>query len=169
LLRRLLLATIGFLSACGLVGIVFANPIPWDPLGSFFGLDPLQYFQIVVAEFCALVVGTTILIHGNEMRWQRAGALLGVALIVSYVLGILVWTLGYRMGVLVYYPSDPSFVGLMVLVVPEFIGTVVGTVMIRVVQKVQWIKALIVMTGAMLTSLVLGFVFAYLNLHLRFA
>ena len=163
MLRRLLLATIGFLSACGLVGIVFANPIPWDPLGSFFGLDPLQYFQIVVAEFCALVVGTTMLVHGNEVRWQRAAALLGAALVVSYVLGILVWTLGYRMGVFTYYPSDPRFLGLMVLVLPEFIGTVVGTVIIHVVHKVQWIRALIVMTSAMLTSLVLGFVFAYLN------
>jgi len=167
LLRRLLLATIGFLSACGLVGIVFANPIPGDPLGSFFGLDPLQYFQIVVAEFCALVVGTTILIYGNEMKWQRAGALLGVALIVSYVLGILVWTLGYRMGVLVYYPSDPSFLGLMVLVLPEFIGTAVGTVIIHVVRRVRWMKALIVMTGAMLTSLALGLLFVFVSFQLR--
>jgi hypothetical protein len=167
--RRLLLALIGFLWACGFVSVAFANPIPWDPLGEFFGLDPLQYFQIVVAEFCALVVGTAMLVHWGGARWQRAAVLLSVVLTVSYVLGILVWTLGYRMGVFVYYPSDPSFLGLMVLVFPEFIGTVVGTVMIRVVQKVQWIKALIVMIGAMLTSLVLGFVFAYLNLHLRLA
>lgn len=169
MLRRLLLALIGFLWACGFVSVAFANPIPWDPLGSFFGLDPLQYFQIVVAEFCALVVGTAILVHWGEVRWQRAAALLGVALVVSYVLGIFVWTLGYRMGVFAYYPSDPGFEGLMVLLFPEFIGTIVGTVVIRVAQKMLWVRALIVMTGAMLTSLVLGFVFAYLNLALRFA
>lgn len=169
MLRRLLLALIGFLLVCGFVRVALANPIPWDPLGSFFGLDPLQYFQIIVAEFCALVVGTAMLVHWREVKWQRAAALLGVALVVSYVLGILVWTLGYRMGVLAFYPSDPSFFGLMVLLFPEFFGTTVGTVMIRVVQKVRWVRALVVMTAAMLTSLVLGFVFAYLNLALRFA
>jgi len=151
------------------VNVAFANPIPWDPLGSFFGLDPLQYFQIVMAEFCALVIGTAMLVHWGEAKWQRAAALLGVALVVSYVLGILVWTLGYRMGVLTYSPSSASLDGLMILVMPEFIGTVVGTVMIRVVQKMLWVRALIVMTSTMLTSLVLGFVFAYLNLALRFA
>jgi uncharacterized membrane protein YbjE (DUF340 family) len=151
------------------VNVAFANPIPWDPLGSFFGLDPLQYFQIIVAEFCALVVGTAMLVHWREMKWQRAAALLGVPLVVSYFLGILVWTLGYRTGVFTYNPSDPSFLGLMFLLVPEFIGTTVGTVMIRVTQKLLWVRALIVMTSAMLTSLVLGIVFAYLNLALRFA
>lgn len=169
MLRRLLLALIGLLWACGFVSVAFANPIPWDPLGSFFGLDPLQYFQIVVAEFCALVVGTAVLVHWGEVRWQRAAALLGVALVVSYVLGILVWTLGYRMGVFAYVPSDPGFFGLMVLLFPEFLGTIVGTVVIRVAQKMLWVRALIVMTSAMLTSLVLGIVFAYLNLQLRFA
>jgi len=165
--RRLLLALIGFLLACGFVSLAFANPIPWDPLGSFFGLDPLQYFQTVVAEFCALVVGTAMLVHWREVKWQRAAVLLGVALVVSYVLGILVWTVGYRMGVFAYHPSDPGFLGF--LLFPEFIGTVVGTVLIRVAQKMLWVRALIVMTSAMLTSLALGFVFAYLNLALRFA
>jgi len=167
--RRLLLALIGFLWACGFVSVAFANPIPWDPLGEVLGLDPLQYFQIVVAEFCALVVGTTMLVHWGGAKWQRAALLLSVVLVVSYVLGILVWTLGYRMGVFTYYPSDPSFLGLMVLVFPEFIGTAVGTVMIRVAQKMLWVRSLIVMTSAMLTSLVLGIVFAYLNLALLFA
>jgi uncharacterized membrane protein YbjE (DUF340 family) len=169
MLRRLLLTLIAFLLACGFVGVAFANPIPVDPLGWFFGLDPLQYFQIVVAEFCALVVGTAMLVHWREMKWQKATALLGVALAVSYVLGIFVWTVGYRMGVLAFSPSDPSFSGLMYLLFPEFIGTTIGTVMIRLTQKILWVRALIVMTCAMLTSLVLGIVFAYLNLALRFA
>jgi hypothetical protein len=151
------------------VSVAFANPIPWDPLGEFFGLDPLQYFQIVVAEFCALVTGTAMLVHLGKVRWQRAAVLLGAALTVSYVLGILVWTLGYRMGVLVSYPPEPGFFGLMTLLLPEFIGTTIGTVLIRLVQKIQWVKAFIAMGGAMLTSLVLGIVFACLNLALRFA
>jgi hypothetical protein len=73
------------------------------------------------------------------------------------------------MGVFTYYPSDPSFLGLMVLVFPEFVGTAVGTVMIHVAQKTQWVKALVVMICAMLTSLGLGIMFAYLNQTLRFA
>jgi hypothetical protein len=56
----------------------------------------------------------------------------------------------------------------MILVFPEFIGTAVGTVMIRAAQKTQWIRALVVITSAMLTSLMLGIVFAYLNLTLWF-
>jgi hypothetical protein len=167
--RRLLPALIAFLWACGFVSVAFANPIPWDPLGEVLGLDPLQYFQVIVAEFCALVVGTAMLVHWGEVRWQRAAVLLSVALVVSYVLGILVWTLGYRIGVFAFYPSDPSFLGLMILVFPEFIGTAVGTVTIRIAQKTQWVKALVVMTSAMLTSLVLGIVFAYLNQALQFA
>jgi hypothetical protein len=110
-----------------------------------------------------------MLVHWGEVRWQRAAVLLSVALVVSYVLGILVWTLGYRIGVFAFYPSDPSFLGLMILVFPEFIGTAVGTVTIRIAQKTQWVKALVVMTSAMLTSLVLGIVFAYLNQALQFA
>jgi hypothetical protein len=168
-LRRLLLALIGFTLFLGFVNAASANPIPWDPLGSFFGLDPLQYFQIVVAEFCALVVGTALLVRWREMKWQRAAALLGVALLVSYFLGILVWTVGYRTGALAFNPSDPSFLGLMTLLFPEFIGTVVGTVMFRVVQKMVWIRALVVMSAAMLTSLMLGIMFAYLSMVLRFA
>jgi hypothetical protein len=164
-----MLALIGLLWACGFVSVVFANPIPWDPLGEVLGLDPVQYFQIVVAEFCALVVGTAMLVHWGGVRWQRAAGLLSVVLVVSYVLGILVWTFGYRTGVFAFYPSDPGFLGLMVLLFPEFIGALVGTVMIRVAQKTQWTRALIVMTSAMLTSLVLGIVFAYLNLAFRFA
>jgi hypothetical protein len=167
--RRVLLALVGFLWAWGFVSVVFANPIPWDPLGEVLGLNPLQYFQIVVAEFCALVVGAAILVHWGGVRWQRAVVLLSVVLVVSYVLGILVWTLGYRMGVFVFYPSDPSFSGLMVLVFPEFVGTAVGTVMIRIAQKTQWVRAFMAMISAMLTSLMLSIVFACLNMALRFA
>jgi len=160
----LLFAAITFLSIWRLVGVALANPIPSDP---FLSLGPLQYFQIVVAEFCALVVGTALLVYKNEARWQKAGATLATALIISYVLGILVWTLGYQMGVLGYYAGDLGFLGLTILVLPEFIGTVVGAVIIHAIQRVQWKTALIVMVVAMLTSVAIGFLFAYLNFSLR--
>lgn len=164
MLRRLLFAAIAFLSICGVVGVALANPIPSDP---FLSLEPLQYFQIVVAEFCAFVVGTALLVYRNEARWQKAGATLAAALIISYAIGILVWTLGYRMGVLGYYAGDLGFLSLTILVLPEFIGVVVGTVIIHAIQRVQWKTALIVMVVAMLTSVAIGFLFAYLNFSLR--
>ncbi len=160
----MLFATIAFLSICGLVDIAFANPIPSDP---FFSLEPLQYFQIVVAEFCALMVGTALLVCKNEVKWQKAGATIATALIISYVLGILVWTLGYQMSILGHYAGDLGFLGLTILVLPEFIGTVVGTIIIHAIQRVQWKTAFIVMALAMLTSVAVGFLFAYLNFSLR--
>lgn len=166
-MRRLLFAAIAVLFVFGLVGVVLANPVPWDPWDSFFGWEPLQYFQVVVAEFCALVVGTGLLVYKNEAGWQKAGATLAFALIISYVLGILVWTLGYRMGVLGDFAGNLGFLGLMILVLPEFIGTIVGTIIIHVVQRVHWKTAFIVMAVAMLTSIVIGLLFAYLNFSLR--
>lgn len=167
MLKRLLLATIVFLSTCNLIGVAFANPIPWDPWNSFLNLGPMQYFLIITAEFCSLVVGTAILVYNDEIRCQKAAITMLIALITSYALGISVWTLGYRTGILVNNVANPSPLGTIVLLLPEFIGTIVGAIIIHATQKVKWKTALIAMTAAMLVSFLVGILLAYITFSLR--
>jgi len=166
LLKRLLFVAIVFLCVCNLIGVAFANPIPWDPWNSFLNLELIQYFSIITAEFCSLVVGTAILVYNNETRWQKAALPMLVALITSYAFGISVWTLGYRTGILVYNVANPSPLGTIILLLPEFIGTIVGAIIIHATQKVEWKTALIAMTAAMLVSFIVGILLAYITFSL---
>jgi len=164
LVENLLFALLVLLSVCSIVGIVFANPIPWDPWGYLWNLDTMQYFSITVAEFCGLVVGTFILIHNRRTRWQKAAVTMLMASISSFVLGIVIWTLGYRTGILVHNLMNPSPLGTLILSLPEVLGVVVGTIIIHVCEKVEWKMAIVAMTAAMLTSFLIGIYMAVIVL-----
>jgi len=168
LLKFLLLAALAFLSICSFVNAVLANPIPWDydPWDSLRNGNPAEYFSIITAEFCGLVVGTAILTYNRQTQWQKATVTVLIALITSYIIGITIWTLGYRTGILVYNPVNPHPSSLIILLLPEFIGTIIGSIIIRTGQKVEWKTALITMTAAMLTSFLVGILLVNIYLHL---
>lgn len=155
---------LAFLSFCALVGIAFGNPIPWSPLDSFLHLDPIQYFSIVTAEFCALVVGTAILTHTQQATWWKAALTMLVAITVSYLLGIVIWIASFQSGLLTL--SFPNPTSLAFLLMPEIIGILLGIVIIGKLAKTTWTTALTTMTAAMTTSLTIGILLAVI--YLRF-
>lgn len=153
LLKYGLPIVLAFLSILSFVGVVLGNPIPWDPGNSLFNLDPLQYFFIVIAEFCSLVVGTSILVHKCKAQWHMAAMTMLIALIVSFAIGIIVWT-----------NLNPA--SLVILLLPEFIGVAVGTVIIQKFLKTIWKIAFITMTTAMLTSFLFSILIASVYLSM---
>lgn len=131
----------------------------------------MQYGLIVAAEFCGLLAGTAILSSNDKIRWQKATITTAIALIISYAIGVTIWTLGYMAGILIYDPVNPFFnasshpLGAVILLLPEFVGTVVGTIMIRLRLKVKWKTALITMASAMIVSFLVGI--AIVSIYLR--
>lgn len=166
LFKLLFLTTCTVLLAFSFVDIVFANPIPFEPMGS-----PLQYASIVLAEVCGLFVGTAVIIQSGQTDWRRGASIMSVCLIVSYAIGIVIWSFGYMTGILVYNSINPFFnysshpLGIAVLLLPEFVGTIIGTVLIHLNLKIEWKKALAAMVVAMLTSFLIGLLIV--NIYLR--
>ncbi len=166
--KYLLLATLAFLSILSFVCVVFADPIPWKP--PWEG-KPIQYGIIIAAEFCGFLAGTALLSSNGQIRWQKATVTMAIALIISYAIGVTIWTLGYVAGILIYNPVNPFFnasshpLGTIVLLLPEFIGTVIGTIIIHLRLRVKWKKALITMASAMIVSFLVGM--AIVSIYLR--
>lgn len=166
--KHLLLAALAFLSVLSFVGVAFADPIPWEP--PWEG-KPMQYGLIIAAEFCGLLAGTAILSSNGQIRWQKVTVTMAIALIISYAIGITIWTLGYMAGVLIYNPANPFFnasshpLGTVILLLPEFIGTIIGTIVIHLRLRVEWKTALITMVSAMIVSFLVGI--AIVNIYLR--
>lgn len=159
-MKRLLTIAFSLFIILGLADVVFGNPIPWDPLESFFHLDPVQYLSIIIAEFCGVVVGTVILKRMHKARWQEAAIVMLIASAASYLLGILIWIAAFQISIQVYDFDYTS--GLVILLIPEVVGTILGTVIIQRLLRTNWKTALVAMTAAMFTSLAVGAVLAAL-------
>ena len=155
---------LAFLFFYSFVGIVFANPIPWDPMDSFLHLEPLQYFSIVVAEFCALVVGTAVLSYNHQTLRKKAALTMLIALTVSYLLGLAVWIIAFQSGIFLFNISN--LVSLTVLLLPEIIGILIGTAIIKKLYETTWKISLITMATAMVTSLAIGILLAAIRITL---
>jgi len=159
-----LLPVLAFLFALSFVGVVSGNPIPWQP--PWEG-NPIEYFSIIATEFCGLLAGVAVLVHNPQTQWQKATVTVSIALIISYAYGLIIWTLGYSAGFFMYSSISPFFVfftsplGLVVFLLPEFIGTASGTIVIQRLQKINWKAAFKAMTAAMLTSFLLGMLIAF--------
>ena len=164
-MRHISLIVFSLLAFSMFVGVVLANPIPWDPLDSFLHLEPEQYFSIVTAEFCALVVGTAILTHTQQLAWRKPAVTMLIALVASYLLGVVIWMSAFQSGIIPLSPSNPA--SLAVFVLPEIIGILIGTVIIEKLQKIEWKVALVTMTVAMVTSLVISVVMGVVHLILQ--
>jgi len=166
LVKLLFLTTCTLLLAFSFVDVAFANPIPLEPIGS-----PLQYVLIVFAEVCGLFVGTAVLIQSGQADWRRSASIMSVSLIVSYAIGIAIWSFGYIAGIFVYNSINPLFnysshpLSIVVLLLPEFVGTIIGTILIHLNLKIEWKKALGAMAAAMFTSFLIGLLIA--NIYLR--
>jgi uncharacterized membrane protein YfcA len=80
----------------------------------------------------------------------RAALTMLVALAASYILGIVTWTLAYRIGILTYDYSNPPTI--LILLLSEVIGTILGTAIIHEIQKTRWKTAIAAMAAAMVTS-----------------
>jgi len=135
---------------CSSLSVALANPVPWNPYNSFLNLEPLEYVSIIVAEFCGIVVGMRILIHSGGIRWRKAAVVMLFASLASYFLGIAFWTLSYRSGIL-----DDRAV-MVVVLLPELFGTVIGSAVIHMIAKVRWKISTIAMAAAMFTSFLIG-------------
>jgi hypothetical protein len=60
---------------------------------------------------------------------------------------------------------SPHPLGWVVLILPEFVGTAIGTVLIRVSEKSSWKISFFAMAAAMVTSFLVGMLLA--NVYLR--
>ena len=162
----LFVVVVGFLF--GLVGVVFANPLPMD---SLWEGKPIQYLSVVFAEFCGLLAGVSVLSYKVESKWRRAAFNVLVAIVVSYAIGVAVWSWAHAAGLLLYNPINPFLnyspypLGWVVLLLPEFVGTAIGTVLIRVSEKAGWKTSFFTMAAAMVTSFLVGMLLA--NVYLR--
>jgi len=163
-----LLAVVAFLFLCGSVGVVLANPLPMD---SLWEGKPIQYLSIIFAEFCGLLAGVSVLSYKVESRWRKAAFSVLIAIIVSYAIGIIIWSWAHAAGLLLYNPINPFFnysphpFGSVILLLPEFIGTAIGTVLIHVNEKSSWKTSFFTMFATMLTSFLVGMLIA--NIYLR--
>ena len=146
-------------------GVVLGNPLLWDPSISFLRLEPLQYFSIVTAEVCALVVGVAILTHAHRLAWRKSVLATLVALTASYLIGVLIWVAAFQSGVLRFTAS--SLAGLAVFVLPEIIGILIGSAIIERLLKTQRKVALTTMTAAVITSLTISVLLGVLHAMLR--
>lgn len=156
-----LIAILAFFIACNLLAIAFSNPIPSRPI---WELRVGPYVSIIISELCGLLLGTIVLVHNTQLRRWEATTAVFIALAISYVIGVVIWTAGFLEGILisnsVSNPANPfplfnpsqHLLGLTVLLFPEVLGTAVGTMIIRVRLKVGWKRALASMAIAMLTS-----------------
>jgi len=160
LIKYAFVVVLVFLFVCGLVSHVFANPIPINPPP--ISETPMEYFIIFTAEAFGLLVGVGMLTHNHQTRWQKAAMTMAVALIASYVGGITIWTSGYVAGVSLYNPlvllpqGTPNLLGLIIVLLPEFVGTIIGGIIIHAKQRTYWKTAFGTMALAMLTSLLAG-------------
>ncbi|MDH7594734.1 MAG: hypothetical protein QHH20_01190 [Candidatus Bathyarchaeota archaeon] len=141
------------------VSRVFANPIPIGPPP--ISGTPMEYFIIFIAEAFGLL-GVGMLTRNNQTRWEKAAITMAVALVASYVVGITIWTSGYMAGISLYNPlvipprGTPNLAGLVIVLLPEFIGTIIGGIIIHAKQRTYWSTAFGTMALAMLTSLLAG-------------
>jgi hypothetical protein len=141
-----------------LTSTAYADPLPWNQSEG----KPIQYLSIIVAELCGLAAGTAVLKSKTQIRWPKTTTIILIALVVSYAIGLSIWTLGSLTGILIYNPINPFFnayqnpLGPIILLLPEFIGTVIGTAIIRLTLKVSWKLALATMAVAMLVSFLVG-------------
>jgi len=123
----------------------------------------MQYLTIITAEFCGLLVGTVVLVKNCQKQWRKAMITMLIALITSYAIGIAIWATGYLAGILVFSPVNPFFnaalypLSPIILLLPEFVGTLIGAIIIRAHQKVEWKTSFATMTSAMLASFLVGF------------
>lgn len=166
-MKYLVLVVFAFLLASSIVMIVFSNPIPTRP---HWDLHIGRYLSILISELCGLFCGAIVLVQNTPLRarWREVTWAVLVALVTSYGIGVVIWSLGFLRGILVSNPvsssANPfpllnpslSLLGLTVLLLPEFIGTVVGTMIIRKRLKIQWSRALASMTVAMLVSVLIN-------------
>jgi len=154
-----LFAVVGFLFVFGLVDVVFANPLPMD---SLWEGEPIQYLSVVFSEFSGLLVGASVLSYKAESKWRRAAFNVLIAIVVSYAIGVVIWSWAHATGLLLYSPFNPFLnysphpLGWVVLMLPEFIGTAIGTVLIRVSEKSSWKTSFFTMAAAMVTSFLVG-------------
>ncbi len=164
-----------FFIACSMVAIGLSNPMPTRP---HWELRIGPYVSIVISELCALLGGTLVLKHNTQLRrWEAAKAVL-IALAVSYILGVIIWTVGFLEGILVanpryFYPANPfllvnpslPLLGVAILLLPEFLGIAVGATIIRLRLKVGWKRAFASMSYAMVTSIVVNMLIIGLSLN----
>ena len=160
-LKYPLIVALAFFIACSLVTIGFSNPSPSRPV---WELHVGRYISIAISGLCGLLLGTVVLVHNTELRGWEAASAVFIALAVSYLIGVVIWTAGFLNGILISNPvSNPAnpfplfnpsqhLLGLTVLLFPEFLGTAVGTMIVRIRLKVGWRRALASMAIAMLTS-----------------
>ena len=152
-----------FFVLCSFMSVAYANPIPFDPWTSWLRLDLIVYVSIIIAEFCGLIVGTAILTHYKKARWQKASIIILIALLVSYALGIILWSSSYQAGIITY---DFTPLGVIMLWLPEFVGTAIGSIIIKRLQKTTWKMAIITMSAAMIASLLISLLLGYIRLIL---
>lgn len=119
---------------------VKANPVP-SPVTETWNL----ILAFVVSETLGFIVGTSILIFAAGKDREKAIWAVIEAMVVSYVIALILW------GALFNSSALPGLT-LISILVPEALGTVLGTIIIKKVLGTRWTWAFFTMGVLMLTS-----------------
>jgi len=136
-----------FFAICLTITQVRANPAPvFKP--KVVMPNP---FVFVIAEISGLIVGSIILIFGAGQTSQRVVETLILAMGVSYLLAYIIWSVIFASNIVFDSSTIPQEI--LVVLIPEILGTAIGTLLIKKILQVRWMWALISMTALMITSL----------------
>lgn len=111
---------------------------------------------IAIAEFCGVVAGTFALTHSAKIRWLEAAVVVLLASLASYFLGVALWTWSYNSGIL--FHEGLRTLSVIAFFLPELIGTVIGSIIIHTLARVEWRASIIAMATAMVVSFTVGFI-----------
>lgn len=126
---------------------VRANPAPvFEP--KVVMPDPFVFF---VAEICGLIVGASILIFGAEQTVERVVKTLILTMGLSYLLAYVIWSMIFDSGII--FNSSMVSQEILIVLIPEVLGTAIGTLLIKKALEVRWTWALFSMSALMITSL----------------
>lgn len=129
------------------------TPPRFDPeIEGMIAFDP---FVFIVAEICGLVAGVSVLILGAKEDGGTAARIIIFTIIISYLPAYLIWQAISTSRVL---SSSSNLVlhAVVITLIPEVLGTVLGTIFIRRTLEVRWKWALLSMGALMLSSFLVG-------------
>jgi len=133
---------------------VRANPSPrFDP--AVRGMIVFDPFVFIVAEICGLVAGISVLTLGAKEEGGSATRIIIFAIIISYLPAYLIWQT-ISISRVLSNPSNFVLQAVVITLIPEVLGTALGTVFIRKTLEVKWKWALLSMGALMLSSFLVG-------------
>jgi len=139
------------------IGIAICSSIPQARANPPPHFDP-EYvdngFDFIIAQIIGFIVGTSVLVFGAREEGGRVVRTIIFTMIISYLPSYLIWTTTFNSGLL--SGITPVWQAVVVTLIPEVLGTALGTVFIKKTLDLKWKMALFGMGALMLSSLIAG-------------